>query len=216
MRWIPCWGPRWIPGVASCLVLLLTMTSSPAIAGKYNRVLSVGDQAPAFSKLPGTDDKTHSLKDFDDAKVVVVVFTCNTCPYAIDAEKPLIQLAKAYQAKGVQLVAINVNLVEEDRLPAMKQRAAELKLPYPYLADESQQIAKDYGAVYTPECYVLDSERKVVYMGAITGKLPGQNESVAFLSKALDAVLAGNSVQHQETPPIGCRIRLQRQRRPRK
>ena len=209
-------GLRSITVPAGFLVLLIALTTSPARAGKYNRVLSLGDQGPVFNDLPGTDDKTYSLTDFDDAKAVVIVFTCNTCPYAVDAEKTLIKLAKSYQPKGVQLVAINVNLVDEDRLPAMKQRAAALKLPYPYLWDQSQQIAKDYGAIYTPECYVLDAQRKVVYMGAITGKLPGQTKSLPFLSQAIDAVLAGEKLEHQETPPIGCRIRLQRQRRPRK
>ena len=153
--------------------------SGLAEAGEYNQVLDIGDPAPAWEGLIGVDDKLHSMADWSSQKVLVVVFTCNSCPYAVDAEDRLIELCKKYADRGVAMVAINVNKVDEDLLPAMKEKAAEKKFPFAYLFDETQQIARDYGAMVTPECYVLDAKRKVLYMGS--SNFPGWGLAQEFL-----------------------------------
>ncbi len=185
-------------------------------AGQYNQVLSIGDAAPAWSDLIGVDDQKHSLADLSDRKVIVVVFTCNSCPYAVDVEDRLLELHKTYADQGVALVAINVNQVEDDLLPAMKDKANEKGFQFPYLFDQSQQIAKEYGAIYTPEFFVLDQARKVVYMGAMDDSPDGRQVTETYVQKAVDAALGGNKPEVAETPPIGCRVRYERERRSKK
>ncbi len=188
------------------------LVASVALGGKYNQVLSIGDPAPAWEGLAGVDDKPHSMSDWSTQPVMVVVFTCNSCPYAVDAEDRLIELQKKYADRGVALVAINVNKVDEDLLPAMKQKALQKGFAFPYLFDETQQIARDYGAMVTPECYVLDAERKVRYMGSIDDSPDGKQIGDKYLESAIDSVLAGTAPSLSETVPIGCRVRYERQR----
>ncbi|MGI9470808.1 MAG: thioredoxin family protein [Rubripirellula sp.] len=195
---------------------LLLWMAAPVQAGKYNPKLDVGDAAPSWESLPGVDGKSHSLVDLRDAKAVVVVFTCNSCPYALDVEDRVIALHKKYQSKGVALVAINVNKVEEDRLPAMKDKAKEKAFLFPYLFDESQQIARDFGATRTPEFFVLDGDRNVVYMGAMDDSPEGREVKKHFVEAALDATLSGAKVEVGETIPIGCSVRFERARRTRR
>ena len=141
------------------LAILLALLGRPLEAGQFNQVLSIGDEAPAWNQLIGVDDATHSLDDLAEKKVVVVVFTCNSCPYAVDVEDRLVALAKKYDGDRVAVVAINVNKVESDLLPAMKEKAAAKGFEFPYLFDETQKIARDYGAIYTPEFFVLGPKR---------------------------------------------------------
>ncbi|MDG2222568.1 MAG: thioredoxin family protein [Rubripirellula sp.] len=196
--------------------LLVMLLGSVSIAGEYNRVLSIGDPAPAWKELTAADGSKSSLIDLKSKSVIVVVFTCNTCPYSVDAEDRMIALQKAYQDRNVSLVAINVNKVEADLLPAMKQRAEEKKFTFSYLHDPTQQIAKQYGAVYTPEFYVLDQQRRVVYMGSLDDSPEGRNVAMRYVELAIEAALAGQKPQISETIPIGCRVRYERERRTRK
>ena len=159
-----------------CFVLVgLTVTwglvgmAGQVTAGEFNTVLDVGDPAPEWSDLPTTEGKTSSMKDLSNSKVVVLAFTCNSCPYAIDAEERLISLTKDYAGESVSVIAVNVNTIEEDAMPAMKEKAKEKGFPFAYLYDESQQIARDYGAKYTPQFFVLDADQKIAYMGAMDG-----------------------------------------------
>ena len=175
--------------------------AAPAFAGKYNKVLSVGDAAPAWSGLEGTDGKTHALADLKDKDAVVVVFTCNSCPVAEGYEDRVIAFAKKHADK-VAVVAINVNTVADDKLDRMKERAAKKKFGFPYLYDPTQAIAKAYGASYTPEFFVLNRERKVAYMGAMDDKGPPAAAAVNFL----EAALKGQAPA--ETLARGCRIRF--------
>jgi peroxiredoxin len=163
--------------------------------------------------LEGVDGKRHSLSDLEAKQVVVVAFTCNSCPYAVDAEDRLIALHKKYADQNVALVAINVNKVEEDLLPAMKRRAEEKGFEFPYLFDGTQQIARDFGAMVTPECYVLDAKRRVRYMGSIDDSPDGRQIAKKYLESAIDAVLAGEDPEIRETVPIGCQVRYERTRR---
>lgn len=205
--------------VAVCskgLCLSGLLIGAVATAGKYNQQLNIGDQAPTFSELPGIDGKNHAFADWQSKKALVIVFTCNSCPYAVDAEDRLIALQKKYADKAVEVIAINVNKVKEDSLEAMKEKAKSKKFPFSYLYDESQQIARAFGAIYTPEFYVLDQNRKVAYMGAMDDSPDGKRITKRYVEDALDAVLAGGKPTVTETPAIGCRVRYERARRSRR
>jgi peroxiredoxin len=184
---------------------------SIAAAGEYNSMLSIGDDAPAWKNLPGVDDKEHALSDLKK-KAVVVVFTCNSCPIASDYEDRIIAAAKKF-AEQVDFVAINVNRVPEDSLEKMKTRAEKKKFPYPYLFDNSQQIAKDYGAIFTPEFFVLNADRKIVYMGGMDDNSDAAQVKTNYLEPAIEAVLKGEKPATQETAARGCRIRYVNSRR---
>jgi peroxiredoxin len=194
-------------------LLTVAVFCTSSLAGEYNQVLNIGDSAPAWKDLVGVDDAKHALADLKEHPVVVVVFTCNTCPYSVDAEDRMIALQKAYHERGLRLVAINANKVEADLLPAMKERAKEKQFPFPYLHDPTQEIARKYGATYTPEFYVLDQQRRVVYMGSLDDSADGRNVSMRYVELAVEAVLAGQKPQITETIPIGCRVRYERARR---
>jgi len=173
-------------------LLLLTILLGSALidvsrAGTYNKQLNIGDLAPSWNDLVGADGKKHSLGDLADKEVVVVCFTCNTCPYAVDYEDRLIELAKRFAAEGNRcaLIAINANKVKDDLLPAMQERANAKRFNFAYLHDETQQVARSYGAAYTPEFVVLNKERKVVYLGAwmivrMARTLPGGGSKMPF------------------------------------
>ncbi len=181
-------------------------------AGIYNSVLNLGDAAPAWTDLPGVDGKKHSLADLKDKDVVVVVFTCNSCPIAVDYEDRVLAFAKKHCGAGdkATLVAINVNVIPEDRLPKMKERAKEKGFTFPYLYDESQKIARAYGAIYTPEFFVLNKQRKIVYMGAMDDKNTEKDAKASFLEPALRSALKGEQAKVGETLGRGCRIRFKR------
>ena len=125
------------------------------------------------------------------------------------------KLAERYQGESsrVAVVAINVNKIEADQLPAMKKRAEERKFKFPYLYDESQQIAKAYGAVRTPEFFVLNKERRIVYMGAMDDNTKADQVKTNYLDDAIHATLNGQSIATTETPPVGCAIRYVRERK---
>jgi peroxiredoxin len=186
-----------------------------AFAGQFNKQLSIGDAAPDWKGLEGTDGQKHSLSDLKDKEVVVVCFTCNTCPYAADCEDRLIALAKKFAAEGGKcaLVAINANLVKDDLLPAMQERAKSKGFNFPYLHDATQQTAKSYGATYTPEFVVLNKERKVVYLGALDDSPDGKKVAKKYVEGAVAAALAGMTPQTTETPAIGCAVRYAKERK---
>ena len=171
--------------------------------------------APAWKNLPGVDGKKHSLADLKDKQIVVVVFTCNSCPIASDYEDRIIAFAKKYAgpAKPTAVVAINVNTVEEDRLPKMKERAESKGFPYPYLFDSTQKIAKLYGAIFTPEFFVLDKDRKIAYMGAFDDNNEPTKVKRHLVEEAVQAVLSGHKPAKGETVANGCMIRYKRARR---
>jgi peroxiredoxin len=167
--------------------------------------------APAWKDLPGTDGKKHSLADHASKRLVVLVFTCNSCACSEEYEDRIIAFATKYR-DDVSLVAINVNTIAEDRLDAMKKKADKKKFPFEYLYDESQQIARDYGATYTPEFFVLDKARKVVYMGAMDDKTKADAVTEKYLEAAADAALKGEKPPKSETIARGCLIRWKRSR----
>jgi peroxiredoxin len=172
--------------------------------------LQLGEQAPAFS-LPATDGKTYSLEDFSDAKVLVIFFTCNHCPYVIGSDENTRAVAEQFADRGVRFVAINSNsknTYAEDDFDHMVARMEEYSFPWTYLHDESQQIAEAYGALRTPHFYVFDENRKLVYTGrAIDTPRDWTQSTTHELADALKALAAGRSVGVPVTNPIGCNVK---------
>ena len=164
--------------------------------------------------LPGIDGRTCSLDSFKDAKALVIVFSCNHCPYVQAYEGRLVQLQKEYAAKGVRLVAINSNDAvnyPEDSFGEMKKRAEAKGFNFPYLRDETQLTAKAYGATHTPHLFVFGPDRKLAYTGKIDDdwQQPA-NVKKQYLREALDDLLAGRPVREPETHAIGCTIKWKR------
>lgn len=195
------------------LVIVGAVTASVCNAGEFNRVLSLGDSAPKWDALPSVVDNKVGLDDYSERSVVVVAFTCNSCPYAVDVQERLVALQTWLSENDGQLLAINVNTVDEDLLPKMKERAEEAGFNFPYLFDETQEIARRYGATTTPEFYVLDRDRKVRYMGSLDDSPDGKDVKTQYVRDAVEQVLESQDVKQGETVPIGCRIRFERKRR---
>src|SRR5439155_6338004 len=211
----PKWRPRMNLSRCRFTVAVIFAIISAASAGTYNKQLSIGDAAPNWKNLEGTDGKKHSLADLADKDVIVVCFTCNTCPYAVDYEDRLIALAKKFAAEGNRcaLVAINANKVKDDLLPAMQERAKAKGFNFPYLHDETQQVAKTYGATFTPEFMVLNKERKVIYLGAMDDSSDGKKITKRYVEDAVGAALAGKLPDTTETPAVGCAVRYVQERK---
>ncbi len=213
--------PAAAPAVGILVLGILYVGSSASSAGEFNSTLDIGDPAPTWNGLIGVDGKTHSSSDLDREKAVVVVFTCNSCPYATDVEDRIAELHQNYAVLDVAVVAINVNTIDADSLDAMKDKATRKSFPFVYLYDETQRVAKDFGAKYTPEFFVLgkmnsDGKRSVVYMGSMDDSPDGKEVTRRYVASAIDAVLANKSPEVAETVPIGCQIRFKRERRSRR
>ncbi len=172
--------------------------------------VQTSDQAIAFS-LPGVDGRTYSLSDFSDKNAVAVIFTCNHCPYAQAWEGRFIAAQADYASKGVQLVAINANNAVThpgDSFDAMKERAKAQGFNFPYLRDESQEVARAYGAERTPEIFLFDKNGVLQYHGAPDDNYENPDAvQNAYFRDALDAVLAGKAPAVTQTPPVGCTIK---------
>jgi peroxiredoxin len=172
--------------------------------------LELGQKAPDFH-LPGVDGKKYSLDDFSEAKLLIVVFSCNHCPFVVGSEDRMNQLYADYKPKGVEMIAINSNEEENhptDSFDHMVDRAREKEFPFAYVRDESQEVAKAYGALRTPHFYVFDSDRKLRYTGRMDDnpRNPGQ-ETTHELRDALDALLEGDAPPAAVTNPIGCNVK---------
>ena len=196
------------------LIAILACLASSTGAGT-NEVLKIGDTAPVWEKLPGVDDKLHSSSELKDKAVTVVVFTCNSCDYSKEYEDRIQAFAQKHAGpeSKVALVAINVNKVAADLMPKMKERTKEKGFTFPYLFDDSQKIAKEFGANWTPEFFVLNRERKVVYMGAMDDSTDRTKVIVNYVEAAVEATLKGESPAKTEIPATGCRIRWARERK---
>ena len=174
-------------------------------------MLKLGSHAPDFS-LPDTEGRTVSLDDFKDAKALLVMFICNHCPYVIHVADGLARLGRDYQYKGVAVVAISANDIQShpaDSPEKMKQEKAARGYVFPYLYDETQAVAKAYTAACTPDFFLFDADRKLVYRGQLDDSRPNTDIPVsgADLRQALDAVLSGQPVPGEQRPSIGCNIK---------
>jgi peroxiredoxin len=172
--------------------------------------LQIGQKAPDFI-LPATNGKTYSLKDFDAAKVLVVFFTCNHCPYVIGSDEVTRQTAMKFMPRNVAFVGINSNspnTYAEDSFDNMVMRMKEQKFPWVYLYDRTQDVARAYGALRTPHFFVFDAQRKLVYTGrGVDNPRDTSKMTVNDLDNALAELLAGKSITTPQTNPIGCNIK---------
>ena len=171
--------------------------------------LAIGEAAPEF-ELPDTSGQSWSTRDGEAPGAVVVVFTCNHCPYALAWHDRIAEVARDYAGRGVRLLAINSN--DADRYPrdsydAMRRRVEQEQWPMPYLHDSTQEVARAYGAKTTPDVFVLDAEHRLRYRGAPDADYDDPSQRAAWLRDALDAVLAGAEPGRRETRPVGCSIK---------
>jgi len=174
-------------------------------------MLDLGTKAPDFSLLDAHRRKV-SLADFASAKVLVVLFICNHCPYVKHIRRGLAQVAHDYIPRGVAFVAINSNDVDQypdDSPPNMAAEAEQFGYEFPYLFDETQAVAKAYRAACTPDIYVFDEQRVLVYRGQFDDSRPGKDIPVTGkdLRAAIDALLAGKPVSDDQVPSMGCNIK---------
>ena len=174
-------------------------------------MLPLGSAAPGFS-LANVDGKTVSLRDFDDKAALLVVFMCNHCPFVVHLRSDLAKFAKEYQAKGLAIVGISSNDVEAYPQDGPEQMKAEHKsagYTFPYLFDADQAVAKAYNAACTPDFFLFDKGRKLVYRGQFDDSRPKTDIPItgADLRAACDAVLAGGPVTPEQKPSIGCNIK---------
>jgi peroxiredoxin len=160
--------------------------------------------------LPDTDGREHRLSELAGDGPVVVVFTCNHCPHALAWHRRLVDVARDYQPRGVRMVFVNPNDGERypaDSLQAMRERVAGEDWPGPYLHDESQEVAREFGAQVTPDVFVVDREMRVRYRGAPDEDHDDPAANAVWLREAIDEVLSGVELRRPETEPVGCSIK---------
>ncbi len=201
-------GLRW------CAVALL---AAPWLhAGKYNSIVEIGMKAPGFANLPGIDGKSHSLAEFHE-DVLVLVFLANHCPWVRGGDKDLIQLVNEFKGKSVRVIGLGVNLRPDDTLPAMKEHAAKVGYNFLYLHDPTQEVGRKYGATRTPEYFVLNKERRIVYTGLLhnspaqmlrdgTAQRTNGEPTQFYVRDAILAALAGKPAPVAETRAQGCTV----------
>jgi peroxiredoxin len=181
--------------ISTLLALAVMVSASTVMAA------DIGDKAPKLEGLQCQTGKTHALTDLKE-KAVVVVFTCNRCPVAIDFEDSLINFAKDYKGKDVKLIAVNTN--SSETADAAKSRAEEKGFNFPYLKDTNEEWAKAFGAKVTPHVFILDGDRQIVYAGAFADS--AENPEHSYARDAVDAVLAGKEVETKTSKAFGCGI----------
>ena len=204
---------RMLPYTLIALMLCLPCAIS---AGEYNSVVDLGDPLPGFENLPTTDDGKLSSTDLE-ASVVVLVSLANHCPWVRGMDSGLVELVEQFKDQDVRIVGFAVNHRDDDRLPAMKEHARNAGYNFTYVYDESQQLGRDLGATRTPEYYVFNSERALVYMGLLTNSPARKTRSgeISFINgeptdfyaaNAIAATLEGQPVNPAETRAHGCTV----------
>jgi len=173
-------------------------------------MLPLGTKVPNFN-LPDFNGKKYALYDFRD-KPLLVMFICNHCPYVIHVREKLSELTRGYLSQGIAVVAINANDVKQypdDSPRNMKKITEKYRFPFPYLFDETQDVAKAYRAACTPEFYLFDSDHLLVYRGQMDGSRPGNKIPVTGndLSSAINNLLVGKSISSDQIPSVGCNIK---------
>lgn len=181
------------------------------MARTLSTMLELGTTAPAF-RLPDTKGRLVSLDDFHDARALLVIFMCNHCPYVKHVREAIAALARDYQVKGLAVVGISSNdatKYPDDGPRQMAEEAVAAGYVFPYLYDESQAVAKAYRAACTPDFFLFDGERRLVYRGQFDDSRPGNNVEVTGrdLRTAIDAVLAHKPVNADQKPSLGCNIK---------
>lgn len=173
-------------------------------------MLPLGTEAPGFI-LPDTDGNKVALADLTDGEGLVVIFMCNHCPYVIHVQKELAMVAREYEARGIRFVGINSNDVEvyqDDSPVKMREEKERIGYSFPYLFDESQEVAKAYRAACTPDIYLFDRDQRLVYRGQFDSSRPNSGTPTGEnLIAAMDALLAEEPVPEEQIPGIGCNIK---------
>lgn len=182
------------------------------MAKTASTMLPLGTQAPQFSLLDVISGEKVSLNNLNKSKATVVMFICNHCPYVKHVSKELTRLANDYMPEGVNFFAINSNDVEsypDDSPENMKKIAVQEGYPFPYLFDETQEVAKAYQAACTPDFYVFDSNLVLAYRGQLDDSRPGNHIEVtgSSIRQALDCLLANQSLSFEQKPSLGCNIK---------
>ncbi|MEA3336969.1 MAG: thioredoxin family protein [Chloroflexota bacterium] len=182
------------------------------MAATSSNMLPLGTEAPDFNLTDTVSGNMTSLDEKKSHNATVVMFICNHCPFVIHVQGELVRLANDYQDKGVSFVAISANDVTthpDDSPEKMKAVAERLGYPFPYLYDESQEVAEAYQAACTPDFYIFDGDLALVYRGQLDGSRPGNGVPITGqdMRAALEAVLAGNPVSADQIPSIGCNIK---------
>lgn len=176
-----------------------------------SNMMELGTPAPDFNLLDTISNKQKSLSKLYSDTATVIVFICNHCPFVHHVNRQLVKVANTYQAEGIQFIAISSNDIEnypQDSPELMKVTAIKEKYSFPYLYDETQEVAKAYKAECTPDFFVFDGELKCVYRGRFDETRPGMGVATgADLSAALDAILAGKKVNPDQKPSMGCNIK---------
>jgi len=198
--------------------LLTALLMAPAVttAGEYNKVISIGDPLPVFENLPTTDGGTLSSADLEES-VLVLVSLANHCPWVKGMDGGLVELVDQFKGQDVRVVGFAVNHREDDRLPAMKKHAAKNGYNFTYAYDESQDLGRELGAARTPEYFVFNADRKLVYMGLLTNSPARKTRSggISFINgdpvdfyvaDAITATLAGKPTEPAETRAHGCTV----------
>lgn len=200
--------------LASILAMTTIMLFSTFTATNHGGGYKVGDMATDF-KLENIDGNTVSLSNYKDAKGFIVIFTCNTCPYAVAYEDRIIALDKKYAKKGYPVIAImpnNTTVMPGDNMQAMQARAKAKGFTFPYLLDKDQEIYPQYGATKTPHVFVLQKTQKgnqVKYIGAIDDNYKDATAvNQKYVEHAVDALLAGDDIKETHTKAIGCTIKV--------
>lgn len=181
------------------------------MAETRSQMLPLGTAAPEFT-LPDADGALHSLADAAGSRAYLVMFICNHCPFVIHVADELARLGRVCEAENVAVFAINSNDVKKytsDRPEMMKEMAASRRYTFPYLLDADQSVAKAYRAACTPDFYLFDADRKLVYRGQLDASRPGNGIKVdgKDLRGALSALLAGQAVAEKQVPSVGCNIK---------
>ena len=198
------------PFFVKIFLALFTITLISAVP-TFVEAYKVGEQAADFS-LKNVDGSMVSLKDYKGVNGYIVIFTCNTCPYAVMYEDRIIELHNKYAPQGYPVVAINPNdpaVKAGDDFASMQARAKEKNFPFKYLFDDGQKVYPAFGAVRTPHVFLLDANRYVRYIGAIDDNAQNPSEvSVKYLENAITALKSGNNPDPSETKAIGCTIKV--------
>lgn len=179
---------------------------------KESNMLPLGTVAPDFTLIDTVTGKDFALKDLESFQALVIMFICNHCPYVLHVNEQLVKLARDYQPKGVSFIAISSNDVVHypaDSPAKMRETAISNGYTFPYLYDQTQEVAKAYDAACTPDIYLFDKDSKLVYRGQIDSSRPGSDIPVTGkdLRNALDAVLNGEPVSDIQIPSAGCNIK---------
>lgn len=177
-----------------------------------SRYFELGRNAPAFTLPDTVSGKNISLQDVKGAQGTFVMFICNHCPYVLHINEQLIQIAKDYRDKGIGFVAISSNDVAhypQDGPDKMKERAQELGYPFPYLYDDTQDVAREYAAACTPDLYLFDKDLKLYYHGQLDDSRPGNEEPQTGrdMRLAIDNMLMGKAWEGDQRPSVGCNIK---------